>query len=224
MEPLTRFIEQNFGLSFLVGVIVVGAVVSGIVWLTIWAVKLTYKHKETTKRLEDLPCSHHSTKIEKHDEQFADSKAAISRMEGQLDLLVKSLVLNQNKQIERAAADFSGKHSPRQLNSNGLELLKDSGADSFLKANMDFFIKKIEVLAPKTAYDVEDIAPAVLLAESNDDRFIPLKSWIYNAPARELRNEDGTTKMQVVSLGDIIFVMSLPLRDRYLELHPEIVK
>ncbi len=224
MEPLTRFIEQNFGLSFLVGVIVVGAVVSGVVWITIWAVNLLNKHKATASKIDALPCSHHSTKIEKHDEQFADSKAAICRIEGQLDLLVKTLIPKQKKRIQRAAPCFSGKHSPRQLNQNGVELLKDSGADKFLDANMDFFIKKMEVIAPKTAYDVEDLASTVLLAESDDDIFIPLKSWVYNAPARQLKNDDGTTKMQDIELDDIIFVMSLPLRDRYLKLHPEIIK
>lgn len=224
MEPVTRFIEQNFGLSFLVGVIIVGAVVSGIVWLTIWAVKLTYKHKDISKSIEDLPCSQHTSKIERHDEQFADSRAAVSRIEGQLDLLVKTLVPKQKKRIERSAPAFSGKHSPRQLNQNGIELLKDSGADKVLEANMDFFIKKMEVIKPKTAYDVEDLASTVLLAESNDDIFIPLKSWVYNAPTRELKNDDGSVKMQDVELDDIIFVMSLPLRDKYLELHPDIIK
>ncbi len=224
MEPLTRFIEQNFGLSFLVGVIVVGAVISGVVWMTIWAVNLFNKHKDTAAKIETLPCAYHSTKIEKHDEQFADSKAAVHRIEGQLDLLIKTLVPKQKKRVQRAAPSFSGKHSPRQLNQNGVELLKDSGADKFLDANMNFFIKKMEVIAPKTAYDVEDLASTVLLAESNDDMFIPLKSWVYNAPTRQLVNEDGTTKMQDIELDDVIFVMSLPLRDKYIELHPEIIQ
>ena len=81
MGPVTRFIEQNFGLSFLVGVLVVGTVISGIVWITIWAVKLTNKHKDVSKRIDDLPYPHHTSKIEKHDEQFADTRALMSRME-----------------------------------------------------------------------------------------------------------------------------------------------
>ena len=55
MEPLTRFIEQNFGLSFLVGVIVVGVIFSGVVWLTIWTVKLTSAHKDISSRIDNLP-------------------------------------------------------------------------------------------------------------------------------------------------------------------------
>lgn len=89
---------------------------------------------------------------------------------------------------------------------------------------MDFFIGKIEKLQPKTALDVEDLALAVLQTNTNDDMFIPLKSWVYNAPAREIKDADGNVKLQEIDLDDVIFVMSLPLRDRYLELHPEIIK
>lgn len=224
MEPVTRFIEQHFGLSFLIGVIFVAAVISGIIWLTVWAVKLINRHKDLSARIDDLPCSHHTSKIDRHDEQLADSRAAVSRIEGQLDLLVKTLIPKQKKRIERAASDFSGKNSPRQLNANGKLLLQDSGADLFLKQHADFFVNKMESLAPKTAYDVEDLASTVLLAESNNDIFIPLKSWVYNAPTRVLTNPDGSTSQKDIILDDIIFVMSLPLRDRYLELHPEIIR
>lgn len=225
MEPLTRFIEQNFGLSFLVGVIVVGVIVSGIVWLTIWAVKLTSAHKDISSRIDNLPCSHHTNKIEKHDDQIADTRALMKRMEGQLELLVQNSIEKSNVKIKKKAGyTFSAKHSPRHLNQNGIELLKDCGGDKVLNVNMDFFIGKIEKLQPKTALDVEDLALAVLQTNTNDDMFIPLKSWVYNAPAREIKDVDGSVKLQEIDLDDVIFVMSLPLRDRYLELHPEIIK
>lgn len=225
MEPVTRFIEQNFGLSFLVGVIVVGAVVSGIVWLTIWAVKLSYKHKDTSKRIDDLPCPHHTSKIEKHDEQFADIRALMGRMEGQLELLVQNSIEKGNSKIKKkSGVAFSAKNSPRQLNQNGIELLNDCGGREFLDANTDFFIGKIENLQPKTALDVEDMALGVLQTHTNEDMFIPLKKWVYNAPSRELRDSNGSTRTQDVDLDDVIFVLSLPLRDKYLELHPEIIR
>ena len=220
MEPVTRFIEQNFGLSFLVGVIVVGAVISGIVWITIWAVKLTNKHKDISKRIDDLPCPHHTSKIDKHDEQFADTRALMSRMEGQQNSIEKG-----NRKIKKKSGlAFSAKHSPRQLNGNGIELLNDCGGKEFLETNMDFFIGKMEKLQPKTALDVEDMALAVLQTHTNEDMFIPLKSWVYNAPSREIKNPNGSTRIQDVDLDDVIFVLSLPLRDKYLELHPEIIK
>ena len=85
-------------------------------------------------------------------------------------------------------------------------------------------IYKIEKLQPKTALDVEDLALAVLQTHTGDDMFISLKSWVYNAPSRVIKNPDGSTRTQDVDLDDVIFVLSLPLRDKYLELHPEIIK
>lgn len=225
MEPLTRFIEQNFGLSFLIGVIVVGTVVSGIVWITVWAVRLINKYKETEAKVEALPCTHHASKMDRHDEQLADTRAMMSRMEGQLELLVQNSIEKNNQKIrKKSGLAFSAKNSPRQLNQNGEELLRDSGGRELLERNMDFFINKIEKLQPKTALDVENMALAVLQTHTNEDMFIPIKNWIYNAPAMELKNPDGSTRSQEVDIDDVIFVISLPLRDRYLELHPEIIK
>ena len=132
MEPLTRFIEQNFGLSFLIGVIVVGTVVSGIVWITVWAVRLINKYKETEAKVEALPCAHHASKMDRHDEQLADTRAMMSRMEGQLELLVQNSIEKNNQKIrKKSGLAFSAKNSPRQLNQNGVELLKDSGGPEY---------------------------------------------------------------------------------------------
>lgn len=131
---------------------------------------------------------------------------------------------NNQKIRKKSGLAFSAKNSPRQLNQNGEELLRDSGGRELLERNMDFFINKIEKLQPKTALDVENMALAVLQTHTNEDMFIPIKNWIYNAPAMELKNPDGSTRSQEVDIDDVIFVISLPLRDRYLELHPEIIK
>ena len=146
-------------------------------------------------------------------------------MEGQLELLVQNSIEKGNRKIKKKSGlAFSAKHSPRQLNGNGIELLNDCGGKEFLETNMDFFIGKMEKLQPKTALDVEDMALAVLQTHTNEDMFIPLKSWVYNAPSREIKNPNGSTRIQDVDLDDVIFVLSLPLRDKYLELHPEIIK
>lgn len=194
------------------------------VW-AIWRLAASFQSmRDKVKKVDDLPCAHHTTKLEKHDDQFADTRAMLSRIGGQLELLVQNSIEKSNGKIrKRNAPAFSTKHSPRHLNANGVELLKDCGGEDFLKANTDFFIKKLEALQPKTPLDVEDMALALLQAHTNENMFIPLKNWVYNAPTRELQNEDGTTLKQDVELEDVIFVLSLPLRDRYLELHPELI-
>ncbi len=206
-------------------VVAVAVLIIASVW-AIWKLATSFQSmRDKVKGIDDLPCSHHTSKIEKHDEQFADTRALMSKMEGQLELLVQNSVEKSNRKIKKKSGyAFSAKHSPRHLNQNGIALLSDCGGNEFLNANMGFFIDKMEKLQPKTALDVEDMALAVLQTSTNEDMFIPLKSWVYNAPSRVLSNSDGSTRTQDVDLDDVIFVLSLPLRDRYLELHPEIIR
>lgn len=220
MDSIIQALQHFFGEY----VVALAVVIIAAVW-GIWKLASAFQSmRDKVKEIDDLPCAHHSSKIDKHDEQFSDARALMGEMKGQLDLLIATLVPKENKRTKAISPNFSRKHSPRTLNEAGLELLKISGGEDFLKAHADFFIKKIEALAPKTPLDVEDFASMVLLANRNDDRFIPLKNWVYNAPTREITNEDGTTQPYDAELDDVIFVMSLPLRDRYLELHPEIIQ
>lgn len=221
METIVQAL-QNFFSEYVVALAVL---IIAAVW-GIWKLASAIQSmRDKVKSIDGLPCSNHANKIEKHDDQIADTRALMKRMEGQLELLVQNSIEKSNVKIKKKAGyAFSAKHSPRHLNQNGIELLKDCGGDKVLNVNMDFFIGKIEKLQPKTALDVEDLALAVLQTNTNDDMFIPLKSWVYNAPAREIKDVDGSVKLQEIDLDDVIFVMSLPLRDRYLELHPEIIK
>jgi len=75
---------------------------------------------------------------------------------------------------------------------------------------------------PKTALDVENMSLAVLRVNSDKDLFTRLKNWVYNAPAREIVKEDGDKISKEITFDDVLFVISLPLRDRYLAEHPEI--
>ncbi len=45
---------------------------------------------------------------------------------------------------------------------------------------------------------------------------------MYNAPTREIVKEDGSAINKDITLDDVLFVISLPLRDRYLSAHPGI--
>lgn len=172
-------------------------------------------------KLNTIPCNTHGSKLDTHERQIADSRELLGRMEGQLELLVSNSIGKSNKKIRNHSGySFSAKHSPRVLNENGISLLQDCGGNEFLKQYTDYFISKIETLKPKTALDVEELALAVLQISTSDDMFIPIKNWVYNAPMRELHYPDGTSKSQEITLEDILFVMSIPLRDRYLEKNP----
>ncbi len=171
-------------------------------------------------RLENLPCSTHAERHDKHEERLNKSDALLHKIEGQLELLVNNSILKGTDKIRnRSGLAFSSKHSPRVLNENGIALLNDFGGSEFLEKYMDFFISKIEKLQPKTALDVENLALAVLQSATIDDMFNPIKNWVYNAPIRAIKEPDGTITHREVSLDDIIFVLSLPIRDKYLDTH-----
>ncbi|MBD5181010.1 MAG: hypothetical protein HDS98_00465 [Bacteroidales bacterium] len=172
-------------------------------------------------RMTSVPCKAHSERHDRHEERLNNTDALLHKMEGQLEILVSNSIQKSTGKIRKTAGTaFSAKHSPRVLNDNGISLLHDCGGNDFLEKHMDYFIAKIETLQPKTALDVEDLALAVLQTSVGDDMFIPLKNWVYNAPLREIRNPDGSETRQEITLDDIIFVLSIPIRDKYLSKHP----
>lgn len=222
MEAITRFIENNFGLSFLIAVLFVAAVLSGIVWLTIWCIKVISKNKELDKKIADLPCSDHKESIGKHAGKLDDIAASLGKIQGQVELLVKLSTASPTKPLLYATSDYSEKHSPRKLNENGEDLYMKVKGKSFLDENETFLLEEIAKLNPKTALDVENFSLAVLRGNSDKDIFNPLKNWVYTAPIQTIKKADGSTMQKDVSLDDVLFVLSIPLRDTYLEKHPEL--
>ena len=52
--------------------------------------------------------------------------------------------------------------------------------------------------------------------------FNGFKDFIYNSPSYMIKDANGEKRRYDLSIPDICFVLSLPLRDMYLEAHPEI--
>ena len=75
---------------------------------------------------------------------------------------------------------------------------------------------------PKTPLEVDNNAYYVCGAYTNEDIFNGLKNFLYNAPAYRIKDENGVECDYDLSLSDVCFVLSLPLRDMYLEAHPEL--
>lgn len=140
-----------------------------------------------------------------------DTKEIVASINKSIERIEKILIAQDSSMLER----LSVTHSPRQLNAEGMKLFQVSGADKILDANMETLIKKIEDCKPITAYDVEQQAYAVLLESSFDAWFAPIKNYIYNHPVF-----NGNLNLNVETLA---FVMSLPLRNEFLNRHPEIL-
>ncbi|MDE6018333.1 MAG: hypothetical protein K2G85_05930 [Muribaculaceae bacterium] len=212
--------------AFLSSYVVAGAVLVIAAVCGIWKLASKYFEKESkfNDTVANLPCSQHGSTLQNHSDQISSSKSMLDKMSGQLDTLLKLSTAARTKPLIIAETDYSEKHSPRRLNKNGEVLYADIEGEKFLDDNFKYFSSEIDRLAPKTALDVENAALAVLRISSNQDMFIPLKSWVYNAPVRKIKRPNGSEEPTEVSMDDIFFVLSLPLRDKYLITHPDIIK
>lgn len=113
---------------------------------------------------------------------------------------------------------FAAKKSPRALNSLGLKVFADMHGQDFLNKNKAILFSKITEAAPKTALDVETAALNACISVSNMDIFNDIKVFVYNYPSIPIKDGENTE----VKLDDAIFILSLPLRDMYLQEHIEI--
>ena len=220
MESLYKFIELNFGLSFLVGLILVALVIFGVWWMAkmyfIYRVNTRdtgNRTEEAHRRIDALPCEAHQTMIN-------ETRELAARLDGKMDALI-SMTMDRNAVGSALVSDVE-KHSPRRVTDSGMRLLDESGALALLDANLPTFVGKLDELRPQTAYDVEQGAYVVLNALSSLPIFNALKNWVYNAPAREVTLADGTVTRREITLPGILFPLSIILRDRYLAHHPEI--
>ncbi len=153
------------------------------------------------RKTKDLPCS-------KHEDVFHGIKEEL--------IAIRTYLTIKDPKVADA---FSQKKSPRELNEAGMQLYSDINGKSFLDKNKDILIKDICNKNPKTALDVEEAALEILYSHIDDDMFIDLKNWVYDCANRKIM-VDGVEKDHAITIYDVCFVLSLPLRNMYLELHP----
>lgn len=176
-------------------------VVGGIVW---FVTRFYYKEfRPVEKSVNTLPCDSRGKLLEDIKESLAVIRTYITTTD------------------PKRASIFSQKASPRKLNNAGEQLLNNCGGIAFIEANKRLLFGWLDEKKPKTALDVEKSALEVLIENVDNDVFNPLKGWVYNSPSMEVV-VDGENKELAVSLQDVCFVISLPLRDMYLAAHPEI--
>ena len=115
---------------------------------------------------------------------------------------------------------LAARQSPLRLTPAGKTLLEVSGGKRCIDENLDFFVSELRDANPMTPFDVEERALGVVMRSKRQPMFSPIKNYIYYSPEMvELSGE----KIEL-SIFSIAFVMSLYLRDLYLELHPEVIQ
>ena len=184
------------------------ATLLGGVWFIIYK---AFGLGRTIQKVSDMPCKAHEDRINAH-------QVKIDQMNEELVRISSVLMIKY-----RDARDvLSAKHSPRRLTDAGQRIFADANGQAYLDANKDYLFAEIDRRKPLAKLDVEDASYAVLIDATRLEAFNPIKTFIYNAPNYQLTKSDGTSMSYDVSLIDMCFVMSIPLRDMYLAEHPEI--
>ena len=231
MDVVISFIAEHFGLA----VTILVAVLVGFIFLIWWAAGIWHKFKnlpceshadkikdceKATEKVNHLQCSKIEHLVEAQEHRLRATENALSRIEG----LIGGLYKLQSKAFESDfsfdIADVSKKQSPRSLNKYGLQIFNEIQGQKFLEENKSLFFDSIDKFTPKTALDVETLSYSVLRLTCDNDCFNGLKNWVYNAPTMEIIGDDGTVKKKDVTFETILFILSIPLRDMYLEAHP----
>ncbi len=183
--------------------LLVAAVVAVVVWLI---AKFYYTRiVKMENAIKVLPCAAH----EQINQKILDKLTTITTY----------LITRDSK----ASLIFSQKKSPRKLNAFGEQLFKDCGGQKFLDQNSKELLAAIAAKDPGTALDVENLAIEVLISRLDSGIFNELKQWVYNSPSLKIELQ-GQEQEYAVTMNDICFVLSLPLRDMYLETHPDLAK
>lgn len=175
------------------------------VGVTTWLLSRLYydEIKPLKKSLSELPCSKREAVLE-------DIKDTLTT--------IRTYIATSDP---KRSAIFSKKASPRKLNDIGMQLMESCKGSQFLQDNKTLLFQWLDMKKPTTALDVEICALEVLIENVDNDIFRPLKSWVYNSPALNVE-QDGEAVEIAVTMRDVCFVISLPLRDMYLEEHPHI--
>ena len=115
------------------------------------------------------------------------------------------------------------KNSPTKLTDFGNKILEELDGINFINDNKEYLIARLDEEKPRTALDVENSALMVFVNFCNSEKFDGIKNFIYNSPEYNIKDKNGCDKKYNLNLIDVCFILSIPLRDLYLELRPEIL-
>ena len=197
--------------------ITIAVLVILLVILVTWKVACYYhKIESARKKVESAPCQEHEKKLDKLEE----SNKIIAATHDIVIEIGRWISKRDKKMIDL----FVSKGSPYLITNIGFQLLEMSGGKKVIDNNLEFFIHEIRELNPKTPYDAEDYAFSVVLKNIGNEIFNPVKNFIYYSPEKiEMHDPDANLKIEVhISMEGILNVMSIYLRDKYIEENPTI--
>lgn len=207
---------QNWNWELISAVVAIIATIIGGIW---FISRKIYRLGRIFQRFKDVDTRTRNANCDSHSKDIKEVKTLISSHDDDIKT-IKDFLLMTNK---KASVLFSVKNSPRQLNEMGNKVFAEMQGEDFLNQNKDYLFSQIDGYNPKTALDVENAAHAVCITSVDNEIFNGLKNFVYNSPSYKIKDREGKERMYDLAMSDICFILSLPLRDMYLEIHPEIL-
>ena len=206
MDATFEFLKDNYPTIFVITIIII--VVSIIVWKVSSFYHTRFKKIETFS--QNTPCN---------EKGYAANVVAIIDIKESIRKIEEYLIKKDASSIDK----FLRKCSPYSITDLGNQLLEKSNGKKCIDENTEFFIKEIEKMNPLVALDVEQYSLTVLNDNIKNERFNHIKNFIYNASNMITFADTDNSSIDVsVELSSVLLIMSIYLRDKYFEVHPEI--
>lgn len=151
----------------------------------------------------------------KHETDIAEIKSTLMRSQNILLDISKWIMKMDATMIEQLAQ----KASPLKMTPAGERLFIESHADKALNKLQASLLHQIEESKPRTKYDVEQLSVELLLKSTGDEAFDEVKQFIYNSPDK-FTFEGMEIRFDIYA---IIRLMSIRLRDIYIDIHDEVI-
>ena len=186
-----------------------------------WRISKYHTRLEDTRdKVDKLPCEKHKDEIRSSDQKYNELQRIVTSTNDMVVEINKWLMKFDNDMIDKLAR----KASPLKMTPLGEVLFEKSFAKKAIDNNIDFLIKELEEINPKTAYDVEEESLGYLLRNMGNEMFSEIKQFLYYSPDIIYLKDpsSGEEKEVKLSIQYIIKLMSIYLRDKYLEKYPNI--
>lgn len=223
-EEIIKLIKEYFGLSFLIGLILVGF----FIFLVIWAVSIYFKIKKIDRlpcdkhseklelltsistKLGTLPCADHKSQLERQVDKHGSIETSISSINTSITYMQKSIdsltqSLQRNKGI--ITDPFTQTHSPLSITSIGYDMIRNLGIDEIFENNwmrIRYLIE--ENTKSQNPYDIQQFC--IEQAVVYPDKFLS-------------ENELNKIKLDAYHTGNSLTsymkVIAIMARDRYFE-------
>ncbi|TWJ01584.1 hypothetical protein JN11_01735 [Mucilaginibacter frigoritolerans] len=156
------------------------------------------------------------------DSHIVPKLATISTTLNSLSTNINSLVVYLKSKDGGMDTSLFVSRSPVQLTQLGEDILKDTGGKDFVDNNLSMLLNEMQYQNIKTALDAQNFAPLVVSNISTNELFKPIKDYIFKNPQYKTKNTNGDDVFITLDMNVITNVMGIYLRNKYLEVNPDL--